>query len=143
MSTTSAITTPRTHSQPGGAQINLRPLQPGGSPSSSVVTQSPAGNQGQSSTLTTPAGPHATATGATALSVVPNTTQVQKSWADLCNGANGLGVTALILGLVFGIGAWVGMNMQYHQGARGLELAIWTTCADHAVSTKGAALLRS
>ena len=57
----------------------------------------------------------------------------QRQWVDFWNASNGIGVTALIMGLVFGVGAWVGMNMSYHQGAKGLELSIWTTCADHVV----------
>jgi len=50
----------------------------------------------------------------------------EKEW-----GQYGIGVAALILATIFGIGAWVGMNMQYNQGTKGLELSIWTTCADH------------
>ena len=61
------------------------------------------------------------------------TTGLQKRWNEFWNAANGIGVAALVLALVFGIGAWVGMNMQYTQGAKNLELGIWTTCADHEV----------
>jgi hypothetical protein len=51
--------------------------------------------------------------------------------------SNGIGVIAVVLAMAFGIGAWVGMNMQYNQGAKSLELTIWATCADHEVfSTK-------
>lgn len=50
----------------------------------------------------------------------------EKEW-----GEYGIGVAALILATIFGIGAWVGMNMQYNQGTKGLEPSIWTTCADH------------
>ena len=38
---------------------------------------------------------------------------------------------ALIAAVVFGIGAWVGMKVQISQGGQSMELAIWTTCADH------------
>jgi|SRR5947207_7897689 len=61
------------------------------------------------------------------------TTRPRKRWDDFWNTTNGIGVTALVLALVFCIGAWVGMNMQYNQGAKSLELTIWTTCADHEV----------
>ena len=48
-------------------------------------------------------------------------------------GECGIGMTSLILATIFGIGAWVGMNMQYNQGAQSLELSVWATCADHEV----------
>lgn len=52
----------------------------------------------------------------------------REKWADY-----GLGFTALVLATIFGVGAWVRMNMQYYQGAKGLKLAIWTACANHEV----------
>jgi hypothetical protein len=51
--------------------------------------------------------------------------------------ANGIGIASLLLALAFGVGAWVGMNMQYKQGDKGLELTIWALCADHKVRMKG------
>ena len=58
-------------------------------------------------------------------------------WTDFWSPSNGLGISAFIMAPVFGVGAWVGMNMQYHQGAKSLELSIWTTCADHEVRRNG------
>jgi len=59
------------------------------------------------------------------------------TWRDrlenACSVANGLGTLALIAAFIFGIGAWVGMNIQINQGGKGLELTIWATCADHEV----------
>lgn len=60
-------------------------------------------------------------------------TLLHQKWQDFCDASNGIGTTALILAVVFGIGAWVGMNMQYNQGSKSLELSIWSTCADHEV----------
>lgn len=57
----------------------------------------------------------------------------KKQWTEFWSATNGIGFAALVLAIVFGVGAWVGMNMQYHQGAKSLELTIWTTCADHEV----------
>ncbi|KAI4112846.1 MAG: hypothetical protein LQ338_008265, partial [Usnochroma carphineum] len=45
--------------------------------------------------------------------------------------ANGIGTFALIAAFVFGTGAWVGMKIQISQGAKNMDLAIWTACADH------------
>ena len=56
----------------------------------------------------------------------------KKWWSEFWNAANGVGVTALVIATVFGVGAWVGMNMQIKQGSQSLELTIWATCADHA-----------
>jgi hypothetical protein len=72
--------------------------------------------------------------------ILPRTTNIlpsfqsptKKWWSEFWNAANGIGVTALIITTVFGIGAWVGTNMQTKQGSQSLELMIWTTCADHA-----------
>lgn len=58
-------------------------------------------------------------------------TSNKKWWSEFWNAANGIGVTALVIATVFGIGAWVGMNMQIKQGSQSLELTIWATCADH------------
>ena len=49
--------------------------------------------------------------------------------------ANGIGTFALIAAVIFGIGAWVGMKIQINQGAKSVELAICTACADHEVSS--------
>ena len=51
--------------------------------------------------------------------------------------ANGIGTFALIAAVIYGIGAWVGMKIQINQGTKSVELAIWTACADHEVSSAG------
>jgi hypothetical protein len=43
----------------------------------------------------------------------------EKGWGEC-----GIGMTSLILATIFGIGAWVGMNMQYNQGAKSLKLSV-------------------
>ena len=65
----------------------------------------------------------------------PRTTASPQSWRGSFRNsislANGLGTIALVAAFVFGIGAWVGMKIQISQGGQNMELAIWTTCADH------------
>ena len=56
-----------------------------------------------------------------------------EKFANSLSWANGLGTMALIAAVVFGIGAWVGMKVQISQGGQSMELAIWTTCADHEI----------
>lgn len=122
---------------PNGAQTNPGPLPAAGP--SAIPQPSTAPTSSQALTVANNAVSIPTpVAAASALALAPNTTPAQKSWVrdNLLNGANGIGITALILALVFGVGAWVGMNMQYHQGAKGLELSLWTTCADHVVCNK-------
>ena len=64
--------------------------------------------------------------------------QTPLTWRDRLETAfslgNGIGTITLILAIVFGIGAWAGMNIQISQGGKSIELTIWATCADHEVS---------
>lgn len=55
-------------------------------------------------------------------------------WHEFWTASNGIGLAAVVLAISFGIGAWMGMNMQYSQGVKSLELTIWTTCVDHEVN---------
>lgn len=54
-----------------------------------------------------------------------------EKFANACSLANGLGTIAVLAAFIFGIGAWVGMKIQINQAGNSMELAIWTTCADH------------
>jgi len=70
------------------------------------------------------------------LSVQPRNTTLtphRRLWDSLLSTPNSTGFMAIILALVFGIGAWAGMNMQIRQAAQNLELTVWATCADHEV----------
>ena len=69
------------------------------------------------------------------LSSVSNhsTATTRRKWNDLWIAPNGIAIVAVVLALVFGTGAWAGMNMQIKQAARSLELTVWATCADHEV----------
>lgn len=60
-------------------------------------------------------------------------TTLKGRWEEFWTAANGIAVAGLVLALAFGIGAWTGMNMQYNQGEKSLQLSIWATCADHEV----------
>ena len=70
----------------------------------------------------------------TVLPLANNSSTWKTRLAGVLTAANGIGTTALIMALVFGTGAWVGMKVQINQGAASLELAIWGTCADHEVN---------
>lgn len=61
----------------------------------------------------------------------------RERFENACSVANGIGTFALTAAVIFGIGAWVGMKIQINQGAKSVELAIWTACADHEVSSAG------
>ncbi|CAG8743184.1 7806_t:CDS:1, partial [Acaulospora colombiana] len=70
--------------------------------------------------------PNSTTPGSTGHSsphpVSPSTPSIKSIWAariaECLSFANGIGMASLILALAFGVGAWVGMNMQYKQGEK-------------------------